>query len=114
MTGLLQSPSFRFSVGSMQYKERGFLKTKYIKLYTTGLFAKVLLTILFLLSPCLVRAGFVHPGLLHNQAELDFIKQKVQAEEQPWFNGWKKLLEADVSGLDWKLKLGGKLKGSGG
>ena len=47
-------------------------------------------------------AGFVHPGLLHNQVELDFIKQKVQAEEQPWFSGWKKLLEADVSRMDWK------------
>ena len=62
----------------------------------------LLLTILLLLSPSLVQAEFIHPGLLHNQAELDFIKQKVKAEEQPWFNGWKKLIEADVSGLDWE------------
>ena len=47
-------------------------------------------------------AGFVHPGMLHNQAELDFIKQKVQAEEEPWLSGWKKLLEAEVSSMDWK------------
>ena len=34
-------------------------------------------------------AKFTHPGLLHNQAELDFIRQKVEAEEEPWFSGWK-------------------------
>jgi hypothetical protein len=42
MTGLFQSPNFRFSVGSIQYRKRVFLKTEYSKLVTTGLFAKVL------------------------------------------------------------------------
>jgi hypothetical protein len=40
--GLFQSPSFRFSVGSIQYKKRIFLKTEHSKLFFTGLFAKVL------------------------------------------------------------------------
>jgi hypothetical protein len=44
-TGLLQSPSFRFSVGGKQYKQRVFLKTEYLKLYTAGLFSKVLLDV---------------------------------------------------------------------
>lgn len=52
--------------------------------------------------PELRGAAFVHPGLLHNQAELDFIKQKVQAKEDPWFSGWEKLLEADVSNMGWQ------------
>ncbi len=42
-TEVLQTSSFQFSVGSLQYKERVLLKTKNQKLYTTGLFAKVLL-----------------------------------------------------------------------
>lgn len=51
-----------------------------------------------------VHAEFTHPGLLHNQAELDFIKQKVLAEKEPWFSGWKRLLDADVSNMDWQPK----------
>jgi hypothetical protein len=43
MTGLFQSPGFRFSVGSIQYKNCVFLKTEHSKLKTTGLFSKVLL-----------------------------------------------------------------------
>ncbi|MCP4455332.1 MAG: hypothetical protein GY809_28055 [Planctomycetes bacterium] len=60
------------------------------------------LTILLLISPCLVQADFIHPGLLHHPAELDFIRHRVQAEEQPWFNGWKTLREAHISALDWE------------
>ena len=43
VSGLLQSPSFRFSVGSIQYKKHVFLKTEYSKLYTTGPFSRILL-----------------------------------------------------------------------
>jgi len=43
LTGLLQSPGFRFSVGSFQCEKRVFPKTENSKLYTAGLFAKVLL-----------------------------------------------------------------------
>ncbi|MFC1766028.1 hypothetical protein ACFL6U_28615 [Planctomycetota bacterium] len=38
--------------------------------------------------PTLCSAEFIHPGLLHNRAELDFIKAKVQAKEEPWISGW--------------------------
>lgn len=51
-----------------------------------------------------VNAAFKHPGLLHNQSDLDFIEQKVAAEEEPWMSGWKKLLESDISRLDWQPK----------
>jgi hypothetical protein len=51
--------------------------------------------------PQVRESDFIHPGLLHNQAELDFIKQQVQAKQDPWFGGWKKLLEADISNMNW-------------
>eukprot|EP00029_Vermamoeba_vermiformis_P004535 TRINITY_DN1507_c0_g1_i2.p1 TRINITY_DN1507_c0_g1~~TRINITY_DN1507_c0_g1_i2.p1 ORF type:complete len:301 (-),score=67.53 TRINITY_DN1507_c0_g1_i2:866-1768(-) len=31
-----------------------------------------------------VSAGFVHPGVLINKAQIDFVKQKVAAGQQPW------------------------------
>jgi len=43
VTEVLQTSSFQFSVGSLQHKKRVLLKTENQKLYTTGLFAKVLL-----------------------------------------------------------------------
>jgi hypothetical protein len=52
--------------------------------------------------PALFSAEFIHPGLLHNRAELDFIKAKVQAKEELWISGWEQLLEAEVSDMDWK------------
>ena len=54
--------------------------------------------------PQVRESDFIHPGLLHNQAELDFIKQQVQAKQDPWFGGWKKLLEADISNMNWQSK----------
>ena len=45
-------------------------------------------------------APFVHPGILHNRAELDFIKTKVNAGEEPWKTAWaalQKSPKADVA-----------------
>ena len=53
---------------------------------------------------CLILAGslfstaetlaqtFQHPGLLNTQAELDFVKQKVNANAQPWKAGYDEML----------------------
>jgi len=35
---------------------------------------------------------FVHPGLLHTQADFDRMKLKVNASAQPWITGWNKLI----------------------
>ena len=34
---------------------------------------------------------FVHPGLLHCRAELDFVREKVQAGQEPWKSAWERL-----------------------
>ena len=35
---------------------------------------------------------FVHPGMLHSQDDFDRIKTKVDAQEQPWMDGWNLLI----------------------
>jgi hypothetical protein len=35
-------------------------------------------------------ANFVHPGLLHTEADFARMKAKVEAQESPWIEGWKK------------------------
>src|SRR5690242_2565386 len=34
-------------------------------------------------------AAFVHPGLLHSAADLERIKTKVAAGEEPWASAWR-------------------------
>jgi len=36
---------------------------------------------------------FVHPGLLQSRHDLDFMKGKVDAGEQPWKHAWENLLQ---------------------
>ncbi len=31
---------------------------------------------------------FVHPGMLQSRADLEFMKQKVAASEEPWKSAW--------------------------
>jgi hypothetical protein len=33
-------------------------------------------------------AKFVHPGLLHTEADFDRMRQKVAANASPWIDGW--------------------------
>lgn len=43
---------------------------------------------------------FVHPGLLHSQEELTFIKKKVAAGEEPWKTAWEILRASASASLD--------------
>lgn len=45
--------------------------------------------------------AFVHPGLLHTQADFDRIAQKVAAQAQPWYAGWQVLASNGHTSLSW-------------
>src|SRR5690348_4870423 len=47
---------------------------------------------------------FIHPGLLQSRSDLDFMKQKVLAGEQPWKGAWDRLLRASYSSMDFDPK----------
>ena len=47
---------------------------------------------------------FNHPGVLHSQAELDFIKARGAAGEEPWKSAWEELRSHGISKLDWTPK----------
>ncbi|MGF6929109.1 hypothetical protein QFZ48_004609 [Chitinophaga sp. W2I13] len=46
--------------------------------------------------------AFVHPGLLHKQADLDRMKTKVAEKAEPWMSGWNKLLTNSHAALTWQ------------
>jgi hypothetical protein len=45
---------------------------------------------------------FVHPGMLHSRAELEFVKAKVKSGEEPWKSAWEKLRSSRYTALDWR------------
>jgi hypothetical protein len=47
---------------------------------------------------------FVHPGMLHNSAELGFIREKIKAGEEPWKTAWDSLRSDDHAKLTWNPK----------
>jgi len=40
---------------------------------------------------------FVHPGLLHSRAELEYIKEKIKSGQEPWKSAWEELLSSRPS-----------------
>jgi len=44
---------------------------------------------------------FVHPGMLHTQADFDRMSAKVARHEDPWWHGWKKLTDNNHSSPHW-------------
>lgn len=47
-------------------------------------------------------AAFVHPGLLHTQADFDRVAQKVMTHAQPWFDGWSVLIANGHASQSWQ------------
>ncbi len=45
---------------------------------------------------------FVHPGLLHTQADFARLKAKVEGEAQPWRDGWKQLTASPLAQLGFR------------
>src|ERR1019366_1290502 len=46
-------------------------------------------------------AAFVHPGLLHTQADFDRMKEKVDAKASPWIDSWNILIANRHADLNW-------------
>ena len=47
---------------------------------------------------------FVHPGILHNRTEIEFVKGKVRSGEEPWKSAWQALVEHRFAQGDWQPK----------
>lgn len=59
--------------------------------YITNLFSKLLSFVIFV--PVIVLAqGFQHPGAMHTKKDLDFIKGKVNANQEPWKTAYQQFL----------------------
>jgi hypothetical protein len=48
--------------------------------------------------------AFVHPGLLHNDADFARMKAKVEASAEPWLSGWQKLTANAHAQLSWTAR----------
>src|ERR1039458_1987931 len=48
------------------------------------------------------RRRIVHPGILQTRADLEFMKAKVKAREEPWKSAWDRLQAEPNSSLDFK------------
>lgn len=48
--------------------------------------------------------AFIHPGLLQTGEELEFMREKVKAGEEPWKTAWDRLRAQSYSSLDFQPK----------
>lgn len=73
---------------------RGETKKTMKKLYLpVGVLAEAILLLLFVaFGPGAFAQPFVHPGGLHNRADLDRMKARVAAGAHPWIDDWNKLI----------------------
>ncbi len=61
-----------------------------------------LFVLLFVACACVASAQpFNHLGLLHSAEELDFVRQKLAATEQPWKSAWEQLQASKAASLDY-------------
>ena len=48
--------------------------------------------------------AMVHPGMLHSRAELEFVKARVKAGQEPWKSAWEQLRAHSTAQLSWTPK----------
>jgi hypothetical protein len=48
------------------------------------------------------RNGFVHPGLLHTEADFDRMRARVKVGKSPWIEGWQSLTSSRHAQLGWR------------
>jgi hypothetical protein len=49
-----------------------------------------------------VGKGFVHPGLLHTEEDLERMRSMVRARRSPWIEGWGELISSSHAQLGWQ------------
>jgi len=47
---------------------------------------------------------FVHPGIMHSQEGIDFVKSKIAAKEAPWYPAYVQLHRSRYTNLRWRPK----------
>ena len=55
-------------------------------------------------KPLSVKRKFIHPGMLHSIAELNFLKEKVNTKSEPWITAWNELRKSPASQLSYKME----------
>src|SRR5208283_4084826 len=55
-------------------------------------------------SPNAARHSIVHPGILQTRSDLEFMRAKVKAQEEPWKSAWDRLQAEPNSSLNFKPK----------
>ena len=53
---------------------------------------------------CFGKDSFIHPGLLHNETDIQRMKEAVNNEKGTIYEGFKVLLESDFSKADYKMR----------
>lgn len=66
-------------------------------------------------TPGATQRRFAHPGLLHTEADFQRMRAKVAAGEQPWLDGWNRMLTSGRSHLNaWPRPLATVVRGGAG
>ena len=63
-----------------------------------------ILIVLFLSFNAVGQKKMIHPGMLNSKEELDFIKKKIKAGEEPWNSSFKLLQNDEHAKPDWQPK----------
>jgi hypothetical protein len=63
-----------------------------------------ILAIIYLISGTITAQTFKHPGIRNTKEELDLIKAKVNAGQQPWLSGYEKMMSNSVSSITYEHK----------
>ena len=45
--------------------------------------------------------GFIHPGILHTQADFERVKEKLATGQEPWVTAYNSLLGSPHTNLSW-------------
>jgi len=61
----------------------------------------LLVCIRFFFANTLTAQDFVHPGILHKEADFARMRQKVAEKAEPWYTTWNNLLASPEANLNW-------------